>query len=358
MKKLFKILLKLIIVLLIVVVCYLAYVFFSYHRIEDNLSLEVSSPSETTSEALLTGKEYEILTWNIGYGAYESDYTFFMDGGVQSWAWSKERLETNLQNIKAFLSSTSVDFAILQEVDFDATRTYHFDERVYLTEAFPSYYSVFAQNYDSPFLFYPLYQPHGKSRSGIMTFSEFPISSALRRQFPLEKGVRVILDLDRCFSISRIPVSGGRELVLINMHMSAFTADGQIAVDQLEMVISFMQQEYEKGNWVIAGGDFNKDLTGLGSSPFGVESEPYSWSQPIPMSVFEGTNISLVAAFDEENPVPSVRNVNEPYSPSIYQVTVDGFLVSENIQVTGSEVIDLSFSYSDHNPVKMSFILK
>ncbi len=358
MKKLLKFILKLVIALLLVVVAYLIYVFVSYHRIDDNLSLDVNTPSVGMERVLVSGKEYEILTWNIGYGAYESDYTFFMDGGVESWAWSKERLDTNLQNIKAFLSSSSADFAIFQEVDFDATRTYHIDERPYLSEAFPTYYSVFAQNYDSPFLFYPFYQPHGSSKSGIMTFSAFPVSSALRRQFPLEKGVGVILDLDRCFSISRVPVLGGGELVLINMHMSAYTADGNIATEQLEMVIEIMQEEYEKGNWVIAGGDFNKDLTGRGSSPFGVENEPYPWSQPFPVSMLDNTDVSLVAAFDENNPVPSVRNVNEPYSPSVYQVTVDGFLVTENIHVTGSEVVNLHFSYSDHNPVRMSFVLK
>ena len=35
-------------------------------------------------------------------------------------------------------------------------------------------------------------------------------------------------------------------------------------------------------------------------------------------------------------------------------LTVDGFLVSPNVEVTGSEVLDTGFAYSDHNPVVMT----
>lgn len=39
-------------------------------------------------------------------------------------------------------------------------------------------------------------------------------------------------------------------------------------------------------------------------------------------------------------------------------VTVDGFLVSGNVEVTGIAVLDEKFAHSDHNPVKMTFKLK
>ena len=37
----------------------------------------------------------------------------------------------------------------------------------------------------------------------------FPITSALRRSLPIETGFTKLLDLDRCYSVSRIPVDGG-----------------------------------------------------------------------------------------------------------------------------------------------------
>ena len=46
----------------------------------------------------------------------------------------------------------------------------------------------FAQNYDSPYLFYPILRPHGASLSGLMTLSDEYISKRLRRSLPIESG--------------------------------------------------------------------------------------------------------------------------------------------------------------------------
>ncbi len=43
-----------------------------------------------------------------------------------------------------------------------------------------------------------------------------------------------------------------------------------------------MQAEYEAGNYVVGGGDFNKDLLPGGSTQyFGVTHGDYTWAQPI-----------------------------------------------------------------------------
>ena len=39
-----------------------------------------------------------------------------------------------------------------------------------------------------------------------------------------------------------------------------------------------------------------------------------------------------------------------------YTVTVDGFVVSDNVRATATNV-DTGFAYSDHNPVALSFEL-
>ena len=46
-------------------------------------------------------------------------------------------------------------------------------------------------------------------------------------------------------------------------------------------------------------------------------------------------------------------------SPSTnFQLTIDGFIISDNVQCVQSDVIDKQFACSDHNPVYMNFILK
>lgn len=354
MKKVLKILLIVLLVLLLIAASYLAYVLLAYHRIGDQTVTPEGSASAKTPDR---GREYRIVSYNIGFGAYESDYGFFMDGGTESWAWSKERLDANLKKIAGVLSEQAADLYLVQEVDIGSTRSYRVDERPYLTDALTGKTHAFAQNYDSPFLFYPVTQPHGASRSGIMTFSSFPIASAERVELPIETGFTKFLDLDRCYAKSRIPLVGGAELVLYNFHLSAYTSDGTIATEQLKILLADMGEEYRKGNYAIAGGDFNKDILGDSAKYFGASDIEYTWAQPIPEGTFDGTGVSLIAPLNGEKPVPSCRNADSAYHEGQYVLTVDGFLVTGNVRVAGAAVIDTGFAYSDHNPVTMTFEL-
>ena len=48
-----------------------------------------------------------------------------------------------------------------------------------------------------------------------------------------------------------------------------------------------------------------------------------------------------------------------PYEKGVnYTVIVDGFIVSDNIQVKAVYNQDTQFAYSDHNPVYMKFVLE
>jgi len=354
-KKWLKAVLCVVLCVVLAAVGYLTYVLIDYHRIGDQV-LVVAQKSEEKPEK---DTKYTVLSYNIGFGAYESDYGFFMDGGTESWAWSPERLALNLGNIAEFVAKQDADFALLQEVDRDSTRSYHVDETVGLVAALGADHPyTWAQNYDSPFLMYPLTQPHGASVSGILTSSRFNMTSANRVELPIEQSLMKLVDLDRCYSVQRIPVNGGRELVLFNLHLSAYTSDGTIATEQLRLLLADMQAEYEKGNWCIAGGDFNKDLLGDSSVYFGASDKEYSWAQPIPEGTFDDCDITLVAPLDENAPVPSCRNADGPYHEGQYVLTVDGFMVSPNVEVESANVVDTRFAYSDHNPVKMEFYLR
>ena len=68
---------------LVLLVGYLIYLFASYHRIPDNQELKVETSAAQTSNlsSLHTDTEYSALTYNIGFGAYTPDFSFFMDGG-------------------------------------------------------------------------------------------------------------------------------------------------------------------------------------------------------------------------------------------------------------------------------------
>ncbi len=355
MKRWVKVLLCIVLALVVLVGAYVAYVFIDYHRIGD---MALTPEGDAARTALTAGETYTIVSYNIGFGAYEDDYGFFMDGGTQSWAWSEERLTANVDAIAAFLAQRQADLCLVQEVDIDSTRSYHVDERQPLYQALPGMSHVFAQNYDSPFLMYPLTQPHGASRSGLLTFSSAAITSAKRVELPIENSIMKLLDLDRCYSVSRIPIESGKELILYNLHLSAYTSDGTIATEQLKLLLADMQAEYEAENWCVAGGDFNKDLLGESARYFGEADQEYSWAQPIPEGTFDDYDISLVAPLDAADPVPSCRNADSAYHQGQYVLTVDGFMVSANVTVESAGVIDTGFRWSDHNPVTMTFTLQ
>lgn len=362
MKKVLKAVLVLLLVVVLAVGGYLAYVFIDYHRIPDETMLKADANPDVGLAQV--GKEYKITSWNIGFGAYESDYGFFMDGGTESRAWSRERLDQNLRHICDWLKQDDADFYLIQEVDRGSTRSYQVDEAIPIHEALPGMPNIWAQNYDSPFLMYPLTKPFGKAVSGIMTFTpSIHINEAIRRQLPIESGFTKFLDLDRCYSVCRMSVKGAegadqKELVLYNMHLSAYTSDGTISNEQLKLLVEDMKAEYQKGNYVVCGGDFNKDVLGDSSVYFGESDVEYTWAQPVPVELFDGTGLRLVAPLDEENPVPSCRNADGPYHQGQYVLTIDGFIVSDNVEVSNADVIDLAFAYSDHNPVEMTFVLK
>ena len=368
-KKIFKIIAIVIGTIIVLAAIYVAYVFISFHRIEDHQALEVqNAPAGAPYGAEIYGevkdsvpknKELTAVSYNIGFGAYSDDYTFFMDGGKESWAFSADAVYENINGAMDAVAAYKPDIALLQETDINGTRSYHIDERSLVVPGIArsqNFAYVFAQNYDSPFLLYPITQPHGANQAGILTFSAFGITSAERISLPIETGLSKVLDLDRCYSKSRVPVEGGGELVIYNLHLSAYTEKAETAENQLAMLVQDMQEEYNAGNYCIAGGDFNRDLLGDSPSIFHTAVMDDNWAKPVNMSLFTD-DITLVAPYSETVSAASCRNPDKPYEKGDFVVTVDGFVKSANITLIESDVIDTGFQYSDHNPVYMKFRL-
>ena len=76
MKKWVKIILCVLLALLLLAGGYVAYVFIDYHRIGDQMLTPVQSTDAARS--VDTNTAYTVVSWNIGFGAYEEDYGFFI----------------------------------------------------------------------------------------------------------------------------------------------------------------------------------------------------------------------------------------------------------------------------------------
>ena len=119
----------------------------------------------------------------------------------QSWAKSKKSVLKTVKNAGNLTKSYDPDFALIEEIDLNSTRSYHVNEYSILKKCLKNYDTVFAQNYDSAFLFYPFTQPHGSSKAGLALFSRYPIKDSLRRSLPISTSYNQFFDLDRCYSI-------------------------------------------------------------------------------------------------------------------------------------------------------------
>ncbi len=339
--------------ILIAVISYLLYVVCTYYRVENDMALSVHGEA---SESVPVGEKLTLVTYNIGFGAYSSDYSFFMDGGKYSRAFSEKAVLDNTNGAVNTLKGKDPDFVLLQEVDVEGTRSYHIDQTEIFANEFAVFDRIFAQNYDSPYFLYPFNEPIGANKSGLMTFSAFAIESAVRKSLPIEESLYKYLDLDRCYTVSRIKVDNGKTLVLYNVHLSAYTSDGLIADDQMKLLAADMQAEYKKGNYVIAAGDFNKDLLGDSSKYFerGGDGE-YTWAKPFDTDLLpEGITLHTGSNF------PTCRNADSAYRSdgTDFVLSVDGVLVSDNVDVILCETVNIGFAYSDHNPVSLEFMLK
>jgi len=121
------------------------------------------------------------------------------------------------------------------------------------------------------------------------------------------------------------------------------------------MLFEDMNNEYQEGNYIICGGDFNHDLRSNNESG----SVP-GWAQSFPKEALpSGFTFGFDTITDANIAHDSCRNADEAYNPeTTFTVLADGFIVSNNITVVRYEAVDLQYAYSDHDPVIMEFILE
>jgi len=356
MKKIFGTVALALIFILLLVGTYVAYVFFSYSRIPDN---QIQTFDHEVPKPVPVKKKLTAVAFNLGFGAYVPEYSFFMDGGTESRAFSMQEATNAINGAMEQVKGFDPDFVFLQEIDIKADRSYGVNQLNLVKRKLPDFYTHEAINYDSAYLFWPLTDPIGKSKSSLVTSSRFPIDVFTRRSLPMPTGFTKLLDLDRCYTVSEIKVSNGKTLYLYNVHMIAYGGTDDIATQQVEMLLADMKEKLDAGNYVICGGDFNHDLLDSYARFNGEGHVLPGWAQPFPHDLIPEGILLLNQYPTQEELVPTSRSADKPYTgpKDAILVIIDGFLVSENVKVHKIENVDAQFQFSDHNPVFLSFSL-
>ena len=317
---------------------------------------EIILVQQDTEAVLEKGEPLSIVSWNCGYGALGDNADFFMDGGSSVYTADQARVESNLSGIRNTLKDLNPDFLILQEVDINSARSYGLDERTVLREALPGASESFAYNFNTLFVPYPM-PPIGHVESGLYTLSAAaPVrSERISLPVPFSWPIR-LFNLKRCLLVSRFPVKDSdRELVLINLHLEAYD-DGEGKEAQARQLTALMQEEYAKGNYVIAGGDFNQRFTNIDQSAYPVYEG--MWQPGVIDTASFGSDFTLLM----DNGFPTCRSLDRAYAGAEKEgfqfYLIDGFIVSANVHTESVETLDYNFTCSDHNPVRMNFILQ
>ena len=315
---------------------------------------KVSIHGQATKE-IAPGDAITVMTWNIGYGALGDNADFFMDGGTKVKTATKNRVNSNMAGIVSEIKKVNPDVAFFQEADQNSDRSYRIDETKIITQKTTGYENTYATNYRVLFIPYPV-PPIGKVSAGILTLSSYPQMTASRKQLPCPFSWPERLgNLKRCLMVNRVKVKGtDKELVFVNLHLEAYDS-GAGKKAQTKMLRELLETEAEKGNYVIAGGDFNQTFSNVDKSAY-PECKGTWHAGLLDASVFDDS-LSLIM----DNTVPSCRSLDKAYAgadkDSFQYYLIDGFIVSSNVTVQSVKNQDLSFKNSDHNPVVLKATL-
>ena len=350
MKKFLRVLLLLLLVLVIAVGGLLGWLTATEFRPEPVESLDFLSHSDEAA-AIPEGAELKILSWNVGYAGLGKDSDFFMDGGKDARSADEATVRQYLAGIDALTRGGDYDLVMLQEVDTDSSRTYGINEAELLAFGNASH----ALNYSCPFVPVPV-PPLGKVNSGLLSCSNFAVDEAQRVSLPCPFSWPLrIANLKRCLLVSYLPIEGSdKQLVLVNLHLEAYD-DGEGKIAQTNQLREFITGEYAKGNYVIAGGDFNQVFPG--SLELYPNTHPENWEPGVLDENLLPEGWTL--AYDLST--PTCRLLNQPYNPADTEGTqyyvIDGLILSPNVALNHVESVDAGFANSDHNPVRIEVSL-
>lgn len=294
---------------------------------------------------------FRFITWNLGYGGLGKEMDFFYDGGEKARP-TKDWHEAYVNGINRFLTNQkNIDFFLLQEVDLDSKRTYGFNQAENLANTLSNYYNCVAINYDVAFVPMPIQHPMGKVKAGMMTFSKHRPVVSYRYSLPQVYGWPMkYFMLDRAVILNVYTLSNGKELVVMNVHNSAYVEDAEARKKELTLIKELANKEYRKGNYVIIGGDWNQNPPLFSADKI---QNGVALSYQLSADLF-GNDWKW--GFDPN--APTNRFLNKPYDNQTKTTLIDYFVVSPNVEITQVQTQRLYFENSDHEPVMLEIKLR
>jgi len=350
MKRILKVVLIVILVPAVILGLIIAYAAITKYKPAEREVIFSSDSSQVLPDSI----SLKFMIWNIGYCGLNKEMDFFYDGGKQVRP-EKQQVIKNIAGVKSFLKQNdTMDFIMIQEIDVKSHRSYKIREIDSFANTLPAFRNYYSKNYDVFFVPVPFREPMGSVNSGIESYSKFQPFLVERYSYPSHFAFpKNLFMLNRCFMVKHFKLSNCKELLVINTHNSAYDPGGLLRKTEMDYFKNYLQEQYNKGNYVIVGGDWNQSPAGFSPSftghPFDTIDVTYIQDKYLPPN--------WTWLFDKT--MPSNRRVDKPYDPQTTLTTViDFYLLSPNIESISVKTIDLGFENSDHNPVVARIKLK
>ncbi|MDH7598221.1 MAG: endonuclease/exonuclease/phosphatase family protein [Sedimentisphaerales bacterium] len=203
---------------------------------------------------LQAGQTVKIMTWNIQYLAGKARQ-FFYEGGPDRRP-SRDQIDTALKAVAKTIMDEDPDIICLQEVDDGSKRTDYQDQLALLLSLLPAAYSQHASAFYHKARFVPERHILGPVGMKLCTISRYRIHSAVRYQLPLFPSGLIAQQFyfKRAVLEVRLPIAGGKDLVVLNTHLDAWTQGTDVSRQQVSFIANFLDRLDQQGlPWCLAG---------------------------------------------------------------------------------------------------------
>ncbi len=215
---------------------------------DDLVTYEAYPPGTINPEQL------NVVSYNVGY----------LSGLTNQQAVERDKalFDANQATAIAALEARPPDILALQEIDFNAYRSFNLNQQYALSAALEMAFGAIAINWDKRYVPFPYWPPQAHYKqviSGQAVLSRYPIRRNERlvlEQVPTNSFYYNALYLDRVAQVTEIDVSG-QTLIVINVHLEAFDAPTRIRQTQ---VVRELAEGYAEDSPVLLLGDFNSSL--------------------------------------------------------------------------------------------------
>ncbi|HAZ36237.1 MAG TPA: hypothetical protein DEF85_00420 [Clostridiaceae bacterium] len=349
MKKIFKFILLIALLIISLLCVFLGYIHFNEYKPAEIEDLEIIN---NTKSVIDTNTDLSLLSYNVSYSILDENAEYYFEGGLSTKAYSKKRVENNLNSTSDFLVKNNYDFIMLQDVDVESKRSYKINQFNYVQNKLKNYGSIFNPIHKVSFIPYPINMPLGQVYCGDAVFFKYRANSSERYALPSNKKWPMkMFDQKKAFSTTEFYLSNGKKLILLNFDLNDNSTNDKAKLLQIKEIKNYIEGEYKKGNYIIAGGNFGYIL----------HDSPYKCSEGFPQGLsyipkdFKMKNFKFV--YDTK--YPTFRSASMPYiKDKNFTSITDGFLVSDNIKVLNISTVNLGFKNSNHNPVQLKFRIK